>query len=299
MILVTGITGHSGRFFLEELVNNKFTGKIRCIVRSTSDIGFMEDCGLDIQICVGDLTDQNFLDQAMKGIVEIVHIASIFYSINVIQSAVRHNVKRAIFVHTTGIYSKFKTASEEYRNIESRIKKIIDESNSSIKIIYLRPTMIYGNLNDRNMVIFIRIIDKLRVVPVISKGMSLLQPVNGRDLGKAYYQLLIKTEIISGDYILSGDKPITMIEMFKLISEHLNKKTFFVSVPLEIGVWLGQTLKLISFNKVDLVEKIQRMGEDRSFTHDLAQRDFHYCPMAFRDGLKIEVDEYLKSLQRD
>lgn len=33
-------------------------------------------------------------------------------------------------------------------------------------------------------------VDKLRLFPVIDQGKSLLQPVNGFDLGKAYYQVL-------------------------------------------------------------------------------------------------------------
>lgn len=297
MLLVTGITGHSGKYFLQELIKNKYKGTIRCIVRKTSDTSMLNNSGLKIEKVIGELTDQEFVDKAMVGVDEVMHIASIFYSVNIIRAAVKNNVKRAIFVHTTGIYSKYKSASEEYQNIEATIKKTIQENNSPINFIYLRPTMIYGYLNDRNMIVFIKMVDKLRLFPIISRGKNLLQPVNGRDLGKAYYQVLSKSEIISGDYILSGEKPVSMLEMFKIISDKLGKKTTFISVPLGLGVFMATCLKGLTFGKVDYIERVQRMGEDRNFPHDAAEKDFGYKPMSFEKGIEIEVKEYLNSVK--
>lgn len=49
MLLVTGITGHSGQYFLQELINNKYKDPIRCIIRKTSDTKFLDDSGLNIE----------------------------------------------------------------------------------------------------------------------------------------------------------------------------------------------------------------------------------------------------------
>lgn len=293
MLLVTGITGHSGGYFLKELLENKYEGPIRCIVLKDADTKMLEDSGLNIEIIEGDLEDQELLDKAMTGVDTVVHIAAIFYSVNVIRAAVRNNVRRAIFVHTTGIYSKYKSASEEYKNIESTVRGIIKGNKSSIGLIILRPTMIYGNINDRNMIVFIKMVDKLRLFPIIDQGRSLLQPVNGRDLGRAYYQVLNEKSIMNGDYTLSGEKPITMVDMFKVIGNALDKKTMFFSVPLAFGVFLARSLKLLTIGKVDFIERVQRMGENRSFSHDKAAEDFGYKPMPFAEGIKIEVEEYL------
>jgi nucleoside-diphosphate-sugar epimerase len=292
MLLVTGITGHSGSYFLKELIDNNYEGSIRCVVRETSDTSLIDNCGLHIEKVVGDLSNQDFMDKSMIGIDTVLHIGTIFYSVIVTKAAVKNNVRRAILVHTTGIYSKYKSASEEYKNIESEVNKIIN--TSQISLIILRPTMIYGNIIDNNMVVFIRMVDKLRIFPVIDHGRSLLQPVNGRDLGKAYYQVLANPDIMNGDYILSGEKPITMLNMFKLISNTLGKKTTFISVPLGFGVFLARILKAFTLGKVDYIEKVQRMGENRSFPHDAAFRDFGYNPMQFEDGIKLEVEQYLK-----
>ena len=292
MLLVTGITGHSGKYFMQELMNYQYKDTIRCVVRSSSDTSLLDHSGLKIEKVVGDLTDPAFMDDCMKDVETVMHISSIFYSVDVMKAIVKSNAKRVILVHTTGIYSKYKSASEEYQNIESEIKTIIKDNASSIGLTILRPTMIYGNVNDNNMVVFIKMVDKLRLFPVINHGDSLLQPVNGRDLGKAYYQILAHPEIMNGDYILSGEKPISMLDMFKLISHSLGKKTVFISAPMGLGVIVARTLKILTIGKLDYIERVQRMGENRSFPHDDAARDFGYQPMALAAGLRLEVEQY-------
>lgn len=292
MLLVTGITGHTGRYFLQELINHKYEGRIRCIVRETSDTSMLDSSGLNIEKVVGDIRDKVFLDKCMKDVDTIVHIVNIRHTLRIIKAAVNNNVKRAICVHTTGIFSKFKIASEEYIIIEKELKDIV--AKNKIQITILRPTMIYGDLCDHNMSKFIKMIDRFRIFPVISHGKGLIQPVNARDLGKAYYDvLMMSAEKAKSEYILSGEKPIMMLETFKLISDNLGKKTMFLSFPLGFGIFLAQVLKGITLGKIDYIEKVQRMSEDRSFSHEEATVDFGYKPESFETGIAREVKEYL------
>jgi len=292
MLLVTGITGHTGRYFLQELINNEYKGHIRCIVRKTSDTSQIDRSGLNIEKVFGDITDEEFLDQCMKGVKEIVHIVNIRHTPRIIQAAINNGVSRAICVHTTGIYSKYRVASEEYIIIENELQKVL--SNSEIKMTVLRPTMIYGDMCDHNISKFIKMINKFRVFPVINNGEGLIQPVNARDLGKAYYAvLMLPIEKAKSGYNLSGEKPISMLDAFKLISENLDKKTVFINVPLKLGVFLATILKGVTFGKVDYVEKVQRMSEDRCFSHEDAKKDFGYNPESFENGIAREVKEYL------
>jgi nucleoside-diphosphate-sugar epimerase len=293
MLLVTGITGHTGRYFLQELINNRYDGSIRCIVRETSDTSILDNSGLIIEKVIGDLEDPNFIDSVMEGIETVMHIYNIHHSLDIVKAAIKYKVKRVILVHTTGIYSKFKNASAEYKLIEGKIKKIKTDPNCITKISILRPSMIYGDLCDRNMSKFIKLIDKFRIIPIINGGNSLIQPVNARDLGKAFYTVLVSPQVTDGkDYDLSGESPIKIIDVFKLISEELNKKTIFISVPLSLGVFMARVLKFLSVGQIDLIEKVQRMGENRSYSHDNATKDFGYNPMPFKDGISLEIAEY-------
>ena len=297
MLLVTGATGRSGRFFLEELVANGYPHRMRCVVRSTSDTSFLESCGLDIEVCVGDLADQAFVDECMAGVDEVLHTASIFLSVPVVRAAVEADVRRVVLVHTTGIYSKYKSASEEYLRIENEVRDLAG-AKSSLGIVFLRPTMIYGSVDDGNMVTFVKLVDRLRLLPVIDHGSGLVQPVNQRDLGRAYYQVVCKPDLTSGDYILSGERAVSLREVLETIGAELHRRTWFVSVPLGLGVALARVLRAITNGRLDYVEKVQRMGEDRSFPHDRASVDFGYRPSSLRAGLQAEVAEYVRDSRR-
>jgi nucleoside-diphosphate-sugar epimerase len=299
MLLVTGITGHTGKYFLQELINNKYKGPIRCVVRQTSDTSLLDNSGLNIEKVIGDLDDPIFIDRIMDGVETVMHIYNIHHSPIIVRSANKKNVKRAILVHTTGIYSEFKYASEGYKKIEKEIKILKSEPDYSTNITILRPSMIYGDLCDRNVSKFIKMVDKLKVMPVINGGNSLIQPVNARDLGKVFFTVLTSPKESTGEaYDLSGERPIKMMDAFKLISKELDKKTVFISVPLSLGVLMARGLKTLTLGRIDYIERVQRMGEDRNYSHGKAARDFGYNPMSFEKGIKLEVQEYIEKSRK-
>ena len=298
MLLVTGITGHSGRWFLNELIQNKYQGDIRCIVREFSVTRELLASGLNVQLAVGDLNDSDFVERAMSGVDQVMHIYNIHHSPLILRMAMNCKVKRVILVHTTGIYSKFKHASDGYKKIEEEIKELANSEGCPTKVTILRPTMIYGDLCDRNMSKFIRFVDRFRLVPIIDGGQSLLQPVNARDLGKAFYAVLNRVETVNEEFDLSGHSPIQMLDVYKLISSELGKRTVFINIPLSLGVFAAKMLRAVSLSKIDIVEKVQRMGENRSYSHQKAKDAFGYQPMSFEDGIHIEVQQYLDARTR-
>lgn len=298
MLLVTGITGHTGKFFLQELINNNYQGPIRCIIRNTSNTSLLDNSGLEIEKVVGDLNDNGFIEKVMCGVETVMHIYNIHHSPMIVQAAISNQVKRAILVHTTGIYSNFKYASQEYIKVEKKVSELTHDTTCQTRITILRPTMIYGDMCDSNMSKFIKMVDRFRVIPVINQGESLLQPVNARDLGKAFFNVLQSPLETAGKaYDLSGEEPIKMIDVFKTISRELNKRTFFISVPLSMGVFIAKFFKIITLGKVNYIEKTQRMGENRSYRHCEATNDFGYNPIPFEEGIRNEIREYLEEIK--
>ena len=290
MLLVIGATGHTGRYFLEELDKNQYKGKIRFLVRKESDKEVFEKYNLDYEIIEGNLESKEDLQKACKDVDTILEIYNIRYSLNVLESALKENVKRIVFVHTAGIYSKYKMASAEYKQIE---KEVIEKSKGKIDITILRPTMIYGDLCDHNISKFIKMMDKMRIYPMIAGGKAKIQPVNARDLGKAYYQVLINEEKTKNkEYNLSGETPISIKDMLKSILKYLDKKSIFMPIPLWLSVACAYILKVITLGKVNIVEKVLRMDEDRCFDNTNAKNDFGYTTIDFQEGLEKEVKQY-------
>ena len=157
----------------------------------------------------------------------------------------------------------------------------------------LRPTMIYGRTSDRNVIVFIKMVDKLRFFPVVNHAKYLLQPVHAKDLGNAYYQVLVNASVTRNkNYILSGKEAILLIDMLKIIGDYLEKKNTFISIPFPIAYIGAYCLYILTIGKVDYREKVQRLVEPRVFSYREASLDFGYSPMSFKEGVKDEIIEY-------
>ncbi len=295
LVLITGATGKSGRYCVERLADRRgeLNGmRFRAMVRPTSDTGAIMGYGLPLELCVGDVTNDDDLGRAMEGVDTLLHIVGIRDSERVLTAAIRAGVRRAILVHTTGAYSRFKSAGAEYAQIDRTVTRMCEESGVVLTI--LRPTMIYGGLDDQNVITFIRMVDKLPWMPVVNRAMYALQPVHRCDLGYAYADALLADEATSGkNYDLSGGAPILLRDMLSIIAKDLGKKPRFISVPYPIAYAGACALYGVSLGKLDLREKVQRLVEPRAYAHENATRDFGYAPMCFAEGVKGEVDAYL------
>lgn len=290
-IFVTGATGHSGGFFLQRLEKEKCDWHLKCVVRETSDLTIIDSTSLDIEKAYGDLNDVDFLSREMEGYDLVLHIASIYMSKNVVQATRKAGIKDIILVHTTGMFSKFKSASAEYIAIEEEILANRDDMNITV----LRPTMIYGSRKDRNMYKLIDYLYRHKFFPIFGKGENLMQPVHAGDLGDAYYGVIANWNTTKNkDYNLSGKYAIEYIELVRTVEDYLEKKVLNVKIPLWFSLFSAVIYNKISKGAIISVEQVQRMMEDKAFSYEDAASDFGYSPRTFSDGVKGEVEEYLK-----
>ena len=297
ILAITGATGKkSGGGTVQVLsahkeeILKKFPDGVRALIRSTSDTSQIDGAVLDFEKWIGDIKDSEFLESAFQGVDTVLHIATISVSPKVVDAAVKCRVRRLICVHTTGIYSKYKKAGEGYRNIDSYVDQQCKKNNIALTI--LRPTMIYGNITDNNVVQFIKMVDRLPVMPVVNGAKYALQPVHYMDLSEAYYQVLMNEQTENHNYTLSGGEPILLRDMLLEIGKCLGKKVHFLSCPFPVayvGAWI---LYVMTIKKIDYREKVQRLCEPRVYSYDDAKQDFGYTPRTFREGIVSEVNEY-------
>jgi len=295
VLLVTGITGHSGKLFAERLAREHYSGAIRCAVRPGRDAGFLAKTGLNYSTAAGDIASPGFLDEIMQGVGTVLHLASIPYSRKLVEAAVRNKVQWAILVHTTGRYSKFKSAAAEYIEVEDAILGLRNE----LAITVLRPTMIYGSSRDRNMFKLVDYLYRHKFFPIFGSGRNLMQPVLAQDLANAYWDVLMNREItMNREYDLSGKEPISYLELVRTVSRALGRKNVMVPVPMWLSLLGARACNAVSRRSPISVEQVMRMNEDKVFSHAAASRDFGYSPASFHEGIQGEVREYLQGKQK-
>jgi len=295
VLYLSGATGHSGYWLLERLKREHYAGAIRCLVRPHSDTSHLDGCNLTTEKIVGDLSDRDLVTASMDGAKVVLHIASIEHSGAVVDAAVRNRVEWVILVHTTGRYSKYKSASAEYIQIEDDILRMRDR----IGITVLRPTMIYGSSRDRNMYRLVDYLYRHRFFPMFGSGENLMQPVHARDLGNAYYDVISnESSTLNKEYNLPGKQALPYIDLVRTVSQALGRKTVILRIPLWVSVAAAKVYNALDRNAIISVEQVLRMQEDKAFDYGDAARDFGYSPIAFEEGILDEVSEYLDFASR-
>ena len=280
MLLVTGITGLTGRFLLAELRKAGYAGRIRCLVRANSDVAWIADN--DVELFRGDVSDTASVREAVDGVAGVIHVAHIHNSRQITRACLERGIRRVLYVNTTGVFSKFRGCSELYRQLE---KEILE---SGLDYTIVRPTMIYGNQRDRNIHKLVKVVNRFPVVPVLGRGQGLMQPIYAQDLARAIAEAFVRPVSVGKAYNVAGKHPLPYIEILRAISRALNKKRRFVHIPYCFALAVGYVGNYIPNGLVDL-EKVQRLSEDKAFDYSEAVRDLDFAPRSFEDGVILEV----------
>ncbi|MGI5880028.1 MAG: SDR family oxidoreductase [Syntrophomonadaceae bacterium] len=281
MILVTGITGLTGRFLFKALRTQGYQGKIRCLVRESSDVSWMDDD--NFELVVGDVNDYNSLVTALAETTAVIHLVNIRSSPQVIQACYETGVKRAIFVNTTGIFSKYQQYAAEYQRLEAAMV------NCTLDYTIIRPTMIYGNHQDKNIHKLVKVVNKYPIIPVLGSGYGLMQPIYAADLAVVIARALQNDVSLNKAYNVAGRDPIRFKDMMDMISRKLGKRRLFITVPYFLALAAGYLGEIIPNGLID-VEKVRRLQEDKVFSYAEAFKDMDFAPLSFEQGVTLEVE---------
>ncbi len=295
-ILLTGATGHSGRWFIKRLAKEGFDGELVCIVREGRDLYHLKESGLNFTVVNCPVEDVDQLEIAMQGVDIVLHIAGIQVSNYIMEAVLANQIEWTILVHTTGRYSRYKSASAEYIRIEDQILK--DRTRGLYKnVTIVRPTMIYGSTMDANMHKLILYLNKHKFFPLFGKGRNLMQPVHARDLGNAYYDIISKPETTKNkEYNLPGREALPYRDIINTVSKLLQSKNIIIQIPLGLSIFAARVYNgLFGDKAIITVEQVLRMQEHKDFSYEKAFRDFGYDPISFEQGISEEIADMKKA----
>lgn len=280
MLLITGVTGLTGRFLIQELREAGYSDRIRCLIRSNSDISWINDPG--IEFYVGNVTSTESIIEGLNGITGVIHLVNIRSSPQIINACQHMGVNRVIFINTTGIYSRYQKYSGEYKQLEQIIL------SSELDFTIIRPTMIYGNHWDKNIHKLVLFINRYPIVPIVTKGYGLMQPIYARDLAKAIALAYMNPVSIRKEYNVAGKTLINFYDLMWLIASILNKKRLFIRIPYSITMLAGYAGELIPNSLID-IEKVKRLQEDKVFSYELATNELGFSPISINEGIALEI----------
>lgn len=285
MILVTGYSGNTGKIFVEKFLSEHPNEIILGISRKKPNF--------NLPNLIEEEADLNNEAELRKlfltyNIDSVIHIANIMFSSSIMKLCAEFYIKKIILIHTTGMYSKYRSYSEAYIKIE----EMIAEEYSNLNYVILKPTMIYGNSRDYNISKIIKFIDKSPIVPIVGNGNSLLQPIYVKDLAEIILRTYKNPSVLSGEYIVSGGSEITVRNLNRLIAKNLNKTRVYIHVPKFICLYAVRILNnLFKFNQIT-TEQINRLSEDKNYSNQKIKELLNFNFTSIECGISYQVQEY-------
>lgn len=289
-IFITGAAGKTGTALLELMferggVDKKGTAtlhlpqgsdkEVTCLCRSDTCREHLSR--FPISTVPGDASDAESLGRAYRGEEIVIHMSSIFHASAILEAC--HAVKRLIVVSSTGVFSRYRVAAKEINRCEALVE------SSGIPYTILRPTMIYGTPDDRNISKLVRYIAKHRLVPLPGGGKARFQPVHVRNLAGCILACLNRSESVGKSYNIPGGSAKSLKEIVGIIAGLLGKRVLTLPIPISPTLLAARILRL----RID-PEQIERLREDKTFPYDAAAADLGYAPMTFEEGLRLQLE---------
>jgi nucleoside-diphosphate-sugar epimerase len=218
----------------------------------------------------------------------LIHIADINLVVPHVQAFQDVGVKRVVAFSSTSMLTKVKSTSRFDLAQVDRLQRAEDGLTSACQKLgmswtILRPTMIYGGLRPKGVVVEIARIIRMTGgwFPLVGDGSGLRQPVHAADLAIAAIQAAESEQAANRAFNLSGGEKLTFRHMVERIFQAMGRKPRIVRVPVagfRMAIFIAQ--RTPRYSHISTATAL-RMLKDMSFDHSEATAAFAYSPVPF------------------
>ncbi len=196
-------------------------------------------------------------------------------------------VKRIIVLSSTSITGKKSSKNpkeiatiQQLQQGEQQLKTWANTQH--VEYVILRPTLIYGLGQDKNISEIIRFIKRLHFFPLFGAAEGLRQPIHAREVTQAALRLInINYKLKRSLYTISGGSTLSYREMVTQIFIALDKKPLFLPIPLSLFRLAISLLHRIPRYQHWSATMAERMNQNLIFDNKNACDDFNYQPQPF------------------
>lgn len=257
LTLVTGATGFIGCRLVELWHAKGHELRAAGMVRNSLEAKRAQALRANgIELLVGNLLDNDHVDQALVDVKTVIHLAaaqheanvaeSYFHSVNVeatrnlLTRSELRGVQKLFFASSIGVYGANDDAEidedapiapdNHYGRSKAAAEAMLAEYRGSVELFVGRIGETYGPWDMRLHKLY-KGIGRHRFV-LVGRGRNLHQPVYIDDLAAMIERLLETSEAARSPLILAGDTPVTTLEMCESIASSLGTTLPRLKVPM-------------------------------------------------------------------
>lgn len=185
---------------------------------------------------------------------------------------------RLIFFSAGSVERDDSLFAEMNRRAEEKIR------NSGVAYFILRPSLVYGPHDNKNLSFIFKLMKMLPVLPLPQKGQVMLQPVHTDDICRFIQRCLDGMVAENSAYTLAGTEPVDLVTLVEIAREISGSKTKFIHLDLNL------IKKIIS--KIPLMPKEQVVNSQEKIIWDNSEFRKHLNEKLtdYRTGIKSLLD---------
>ena len=200
---------------------------------------------------------------------------------------------RLVCFSTTSVFGKSDTLNRHERETVKRVseaeRRLVDLAGlRGVGLTILRPTLIYGEGQDKTITAAARFIRRFGFYPVHGETAGKRQPVHADDLAAAALLMLENEAKIGGSYALGGAEALPYREMITRIFGAVDKPVRIVRVPM-LPTVLDVAGRVVPGSELT-GDVARRMNADLDFDDGKAAREFGYNPRPFLQGGRADLE---------
>lgn len=322
---VTGGTGFVGSHLVERLLDRGYD-EVRCLVRT--DPKWLED--LDIVRISGDLSSVSGLEDALRGVTHVYHVAAVTRAKDN-QAILRANVEgtetllRAVLAVCPDVQRVLITSSlavvglcdeavatEEtplnpvsaYGRSKAVMERRLAEPDEDgytffdrLPLTVVRPPAVYGP-REQDILTFFRAVSH-GLCPIIGGGREdLLSLVHVNDLVGGMVEATESTKTIGGTYFLGSREPSTWEEVRDVTVDVIGRKVVTVRIPPNLVRWVGTAVERVAglfgeYPPLNREKAVEIVSACKACSSARAGAHFGYAPgVSLEEGIRSTIEWY-------
>jgi nucleoside-diphosphate-sugar epimerase len=228
------------------------------------NFGYIVHCAARIQGTPGTLKDAN--ERLVDEIVKFLE---------------NHSDVYFIFISSVSAIEKLGPYGQSKRNCE-----LLVENSNVKKWTILRPSLVYGKGDNKNVADLIRVSRLLPIVPIPGGRNVKLQPLYIEDMNYVLLRLIKESSYYGRHFIISGPKQEYLWDMVGEIQNALGKKKLRVSFPIAIlkhGINLIQTI--IPFLNLPK-QQVNTLHDHQPWSNFEIEKEIGFVGTPFSEGIR-------------
>lgn len=197
-----------------------------------------------------------------------------------------HGAKHIVALSSTSRFTKRGSSDPKEQEVARRLAQaegVIQDwaAKCGVKLVVLRPTLIYGWGRDKNIAEIARFIRQFGFFPVLGKAEGLRQPIHADDVAAACLAALHSSMSDFQAYNISGGETITYLELVRRVFMAMGLSSRILTVPMWPFRVSVQVLQRVPRYRHWNVTMVERMNQDLTFDHSDAAANLAFRPRAF------------------